>query len=360
MAHILQNSGSKHDFIPIEGADPTDLSVMLHTAEELVLQWDEGAQSFTIQTSGSTGSPKPIVLSREKIVYSAQQTAAAFGLTQGDTLLCCLGLNYIAGFMMLMRGLVLDAHVILDIPSSNPLERLPERQKIDFASFVPMQMAAMLDDASAIKTMNGMKAILVGGGPVSKALEDSIQVLQVPVYHTYSMTETYTHVAVRRMNGPGKSNYYQPMPGTILSKDERGCLVIQSFLTDNKPLITNDLVDLQPNGSFEWIGRIDNVIISGGVKIQLEKIEAMSAEVLNDMGISIDFFAAGIPDEKLGEKLVLVIAGEKWGQKITIDFYDQLSGLLTKYEIPKDILFVQELSKTLTGKLDRRATLKKL
>jgi len=325
-------------------------------AAALISQWKSGQNVFELQTSGSTGVPKTIQLQRDKIIFSAKQTRQAFGLQPGDTLFCCLGLHYIAGFMMVMRALVLDCNLVVEEPVSNPLSGLNEDIKIDFASFIPLQMEAMLSDLKALKIMNGMKAILLGGGPVSANLEEKLQALKVPVYHTYSMTETYTHVAIKLINTPNKSQTFKPLPGVKLSIDTRGCLVINSYLTDNEDLVTNDLVYIHENGSFTWLGRNDNVIISGGIKIQLEKIENACAQVFMDLKLNRAFFAAGIPDEKLGQKLVLVVEGEGLSEEMINAINDQLSRALGKYELPKEVLFIKKFVLTRTGKLDRRGT----
>jgi o-succinylbenzoate---CoA ligase len=329
-------------------------------AATLIMDWESGRNTFGIKTSGSTGNPKNIKLYRDKIEYSARQTADAIGLQPGDTLLCCLGLNYIAGFMMVMRAVVNECNLIIIEPVSNPLREINENQTVDFASFVPLQAETMLQDEKAVKIMNGMKAILLGGGPVSEKLEEKLQAIKATVYQSYAMTETYTHVALRLINGPAKSIFYKPLPGVKLSLDRRGCLVISSILTDDKPLITNDLAELNPDGRFLWLGRIDNTINSGGIKIQLEKIESACQEIFDGIGIKPAFFAAGVPDERFGQKLVIVIEGQKWGEEMIHNFNDQLSGLLEKYQSPKDILFVARILKTDTGKVDRMGTIKSL
>ena len=333
------------------------LRAELQPAAALIYDWLDGKAYFEIQTSGSTGKPKTIILEQDKIEYSALQTANAFGLMPRDRLLCCLGLHYIAGFMMVMRAIVNDCDLVAAPQVSNPLADISDQIKIDFAAFVPIQMETMLNDPHAVKIMNKMKAILVGGAAISESLEKRLQELEVPVFHTYSMTETYTHVAIRRINGELKAHSYTPMPGVDISLDERGCLVITSFLTNNKPLITNDLAEIQGDGSFILLGRADNVINSGGIKIQLEKIEKICAEVFASLGLKPLFFATGIPDEKLGEKLVLVIEDDRWAKEMINTINNQLSMKLGKYEVPKEMFFVGKIAFTKTGKIDRNGTL---
>jgi len=357
MPKLLSQDGFTVAFNSLNTGRIDSLPVELRPAAALIIDWQDGKPYFEIQTSGSTGKPKTITLEQDKIEYSALQTANAFGLMPGDTLLCCLGLHYIAGFMMVIRAIVNDCDLIIAPQVANPLADISDQVKIDFAAFVPIQMETMLSDPQSVKIINKMKAILVGGAALSESLEKKIQTLEVPIYHTYSMTETYTHVAIRRINGDQKSNSYAPMPGVNLSLDERGCLVISSFLTNNKPLITNDLVEIQADGSFLLMGRADNIINSGGVKIQLEKIEKICGHIFASLNLNLVYFASGIPDEKLGEKLVLIIEGESFDKEMINNINDQLSMKLSKYEIPKDLFFVEKIAMTQTGKIDRKGTL---
>ncbi len=358
MPLIITQKGFSVSFGSIDPDKINELPEEIRAAARLISEWEYGKPFFELNTSGSTGVPKRIMLNREKIEFSAQQTANAFNLMPGDTLLCCLGLHYIAGFMMVMRAIVNDCNLLITEQKSNPIDGLSSGIKIDFASFVPIQMEMMMDDANAVKKMNQMKAILIGGAAVSDALEKQIQTLQVAVFHTYSMTETYTHVALRHMNGQTKQDSYYPMPGVSISLDTRGCLVINSFLTDHKPLITNDIGEILQDGSFKLMGRADNVINSGGVKIQLEKIESVCGEIFSELGINLSFFASGIKDEKLGQKLVLVVEGASWSKEMINNFNDQLSIKLGKYEVPKEILFIDKIVLTKTGKIDREGTMK--
>jgi len=357
MPKLLSQDGFSVAFNSLDANSIDTLPIDLQPAAQLIFDWLDGKAYFEIKTSGSTGKPKTITLEQEKIEYSALQTANAFGLMPGDTLICCLGLHYIAGFMMVMRAIVNDCDLLITPQVSNPLANISDHLKINFAAFVPIQIETMLSDPRAVKIMNKMKAILIGGAAVSESLEQRLQKLEVPVFHTYSMTETYTHIATRRINGNLKSSAYTPMPGVNISLDERGCLVISSFLTNNKPLITNDLAEIQTDGSFFLLGRADNVINSGGVKIQLEKIENICGQVFASFDLNPLFFAAGIPDEKLGEKLVLIIEEDRWREEMINDINDQLSMKLSRYEVPKEMLFVERIALTKTGKINRQETL---
>lgn len=350
---VITGKGVAIAFDRLSSKNMHELPTYMQPAAQLLLDWKEGKGSFPMQSSGSTGEPKTFMLGRDKIEYSARLTAEIFDLKAGDNLLLCLGANYIAGFMMVMRAIVNGCNLVVTEVSSNPFEDLPEGIKIDFASFIPMQMETLLQKGQYVKRLNSMKAILVGGGPVNEALAQKIRQLKAPVVQTYSMTETYTHVAIRYLNGSKRAENYYPLPGVSLSRDERGCLVISSFVTDHQPLATNDIVEFQADGSFRWIGRWDNVINSGGVKIQLEKVEQAVHEALEATGIERSLFAAGIADDRLGEKLVVVIEGEELPVEVIEAVHAKLKEKLTVYELPKQFYFINKISLTRTGKVDR-------
>lgn len=348
-------AGNEVAFDRLNSKNMDKLPAWARPVAKLIRDWLRGEKYFPMQTSGSTGEPKTFLLERDKIEHSAEMTARLFGLEEGDTLLLCLGTHYIAGFMMVMRALVNNCNLVATEVSSDPLKFIPQDTIIHFASFIPMQMETLLQHEEYINRLNLMKAILVGGAPVSDALAQKLQQLKTQVVHTYSMTETYTHVAVKYLNGEKKSEYYHPLPGVTLSQDERACLVIKSFLTDQQPLVTNDIVELQANGSFKWIGRWDNVINSGGVKIQLEKVENALHNALKQSGIERNLFATGLPDDRFGQKLVVVIEGEELPVEALNAVKKRLKDMLSIYEQPKQFYFADKLPLTRTGKVDRQA-----
>ena len=206
-----------------------------------------------------------------------------------------------------------------------------------------------------------MKAILVGGGPIGPALEAAIRRLSVPVYHTYGMTETATHIALRRLNGAEASSAFVPLPRVELSVDDRGCLAIRGPMTADATLQTNDLVELRPDGSFLWLGRWDNVINSGGVKVQVEAVEQAIAAA----GVRIAdwplagrrYFVAGLPDERLGQVVALVVEGAALTPEQQTTVRGALDASLDRFWAPRAFVSVPHLVETPTGKIDRRASL---
>jgi O-succinylbenzoic acid--CoA ligase len=333
-------------------------------------QWLSGQSQFQLHTSGSTGQPKVISLKRDQMVASAHLTGRALGLTTGDRALVCLSAEYIAGLMMLVRGFELGLRLTIISPSSNPLADFSPETDFDFTAVVPLQLQAILTTSpEKIAILDRMKAILVGGAPVSLALQQQLQVITAPVYHTYGMTETVSHIALRRLNGPTASERFIPFGGVELALDERGCLTIKATVTGGEQLQTNDLVDLQPDGSFIWLGRVDHVINSGGVKVQLEKVERALEAFLTDYEDGCyahrRFFVGSLPNERLGQAVVAVIEGEPISTNMPATSFETiartaLKQALNQYEIPRQICFLKSFTETPTGKIDRPANLKRL
>lgn len=339
--------------IPLDGYEAKTL--------EFCRDWLNGVQEFPILTSGSTGTPKLITLSRQQLEISARRTVKLLRLAQGDHMLVCLNTEYIAGMMMLVRALLTDMQMTIVEPISNPLTLVPEDQPFEFSSFVPMQLQTILHETpDAIARLNRMKAILVGGAPVSFALQRDLQQLEAPVYHTYGMTETASHIALRLLNGPKPAEYYETLDGVTIGQDNRGCLTIKADITNNETLITNDLVELLTPTRFRWIGRADNTINSGGVKVQTEVVEVAVSEAMADLDDTRRFFITPQPDELLGEKVVLVLEGSKMPEETEHQMLEKLRTLLRKFEMPKEIYYSPSFSETSSGKVSRQRTLQKL
>ena len=312
-------------------------------AFSFLVDWFSNEHSIQVKTSGSTGTPKGILLKKEYMKNSALATGVFFELYEKTTALCCLPINFIAGKMMLVRAMTLGWHIDVTEPSSNPLENT--EKKYDFSAMVPLQLSNSLDKIYLVD------ALIVGGGVVSPELEKSIQSISTKVYATYGMTETITHISVKPLNinsNGVERPYYKLLPNISISIDDRYCLVIDAPKVSDEKVITNDVVEIVSNEEFIWKGRYDNVINSGGVKMYPEEIERKLSAYINSR-----FFVAGIPDEKLGEKLILIIEGEKRKMR-------SLKNILNKFEVPKEICFVPQFIEADTGKIQRKRTLKYL
>ncbi|WP_080056259.1 AMP-binding protein [Spirosoma aerolatum] len=325
--------------------------------------WQSGQTEFVLHTSGSTGTPKPIRLTRAQMQASARLTGQTLDLQAGDAALVCLNIRYVAGTMMLVRGLELGLPMTLLEPSSNPLEHLdPTTSHFAFTALVPLQLQTILEQSpDKLPILNGMKAILVGGAATSMALEKALQVITAPVFATYGMTETVSHIALRRLNGPDASAIFKALDGVTLGTDERGCLHITSAATNFERVQTNDVVELLDNLHFRLLGRADAIINSGGVKLQPELIEQRISQVLTNYGLSHRVIIAGLPDEQLGQRVVAFIElihstpSESFWQAWETAEAD-IRQTIGKYVIPKDVIIVPNFAETPTGKIDRRAT----
>ncbi len=339
----------------------SDLSDNNRQALAICHDWLSGATEFVVRTSGSTGDPKPITLRREQMVASAHATGAALGLRPGCRALVCLPTGYIAGRMMLVRGLVLDMAMTVVEPSNDPFASLPSGARFDFTAVVPMQLQTLLDGPPHyLDRLNAMQAILVGGSPVSAPLEERVRTLDAPVYHTYGMTETVTHVALRQLNGAEASTAFRPLPGVELGSDDRGCLRVSGPMTLYQWVQTNDLVELQIDGSFRWLGRWDTVINTGGVKVQVEQVELQLGEALRSLGLGERrFFVGPLPDERLGQVVAVILEGEPLGVATETAILSVLHDRLNRFALPRRFVYLPSLAETPTGKIDRQANLRR-
>ncbi|MCE7068546.1 AMP-binding protein [Dyadobacter sp. CY326] len=327
-------------------------------AYDFMRSWLGGQQIFTLQTSGSTGDPKPIEVRRSQLISSAEMTGKALDLGKGTRALACLNVGYIAGLMMLVRGMVLDWELTIIEPSSNPLLDVGKNEVFDFAALVPLQLNVVLENDETIDQVDRFGKILLGGAPVDISLQKKIAGLDIPVFQSYGMTETVSHIALRRLNGPEASDAYHFLPNITFGTDERGCLHVSGPVTNDEIVQTNDLVEISGN-TFKWIGRADNVINSGGVKIVLDKIDAEVGAVLSDLNYNNAYFSWFEPDEKLGQKLVLIMEGSENATFADLVF-TEIRKRVSAYETPKHVYFARHFTKTITDKVDKRRTAQQL
>lgn len=336
---------------------------ILPWAEDLVLQhghapWTmdvrdtlrelcSGDGSITAHTSGTTGPPKAIRLHANDLRASARLTGHTFHLRHGDRALLCLPCHFIAGKLMLVRGFVIGLDLHLIDPAGGVLNNLSTQDRFRFAAMVPNQLHRALQDDRA-RLERQFRTILLGGGPVSKALEEDLQDLDVEVYHGYGSTETLTHVALRRLNGPRKQEWSHAIGDITFEQDERGCLLVHTPHLRTKDHETNDQVELLDEHRFRWLGRYDNVILSGGRKIFPEQLELRTAGLLP----FAHFFTAR-PDDKLGECVGLVLETDQEASAVVPEVLDLLATVLEPYEMPRRVTALARLQRTASGKLVR-------
>lgn len=304
-----------------------------------LLEWFSDSPFLSMQTSGSTGTPKQISVRKNQMLQSAYFTCERLELKKGDTALLCMPLQYIAGKMMVVRAIAAGLNLIVREPSGNPLAEIQETPR--FAAMTPMQVYNTLKTETQTQQLKNIEILIIGGGSIDKSLEAQLKTFPNQIYSTYGMTETLSHIALRRLTSTESSEYYIPFPSVKLSLSVDSTLIIDAPLIADEILHTNDIVDIQPNGHFRVLGRKDNVINSGGIKLQIEAIEEKIAKVL-----SCNFAVTSVPDEKLGEALVLLVEKAPFSGDLTF---------LSKYEQPKHIFVVDSLPITGNGKIDRKA-----
>lgn len=301
-----------------------------------LLDWFDDSPYIEMQTSGTTGTPKIITVEKQAMVNSALATGYFFDLHPGNKVLHCLPAKYVAGKMMFVRGFILGLDMDFVAPSSHPLAH--NDTKYDFAAMVPLQAQ------HSILQLGNVKKMIIGGVKLGKSLESALKKLPVQAYETYGMTETITHIAAKRIG----EKAFTVLPGVTISYDDKQCLVIHAPHISEEVIVTNDLVELVNENQFVFLGRIDNIINSGGIKLIPEIIEEKLSH-----HIAGRFFVIGKPDDTLGEKLVLVIEGERQ------DFDASVFESLDRFEKPKEILFTPKFIETGSGKIMRKETLAK-
>jgi O-succinylbenzoic acid--CoA ligase len=321
-----------------------------------IRDWMTGAREFVLHTSGSTGAPKPIHLTRAQMTASAQATAQALGLQPGWTALVTLDTRFVAGKMMLVRSLITGMHIVAREPTANPLEKLADDQRIDFAALVPYQVETILQSPQTTARLGAISTIIIGGAPLSASTALQLASLPCRAYLTYGMTETISHIALQRLDPHTEPGIFEALPGITLDTDNRGCLVISAPYILQGQVVTNDRVEILAGREFRWLGRWDNVINSGGFKINPETIEYQIEKIFHRFKITNSFFVAGMPDLKLGEKLVLVIEGAA-EEKLRMKIDEGVKTIARGIERPKSVVFIPQFTRTSTQKVNRKVTL---
>jgi O-succinylbenzoic acid--CoA ligase len=318
-------------------------------------QWKLGKNEFLFHTSGSTGKPKPIYLSRLSMIESANMTMDWLHLQEGDNVLLCLPIEYIAGAMMLVRALVLKLNIVLVEPSQNPLEEITKPINIHLASFVTTQWSTILQSNPNLFTFfSEVKGILIGGSELTSSVELLTKEIQLPIFQTYGMTETSSHIAFKQISS--EDAIYQCLKGVQIKLNDQGCLCIHAPSTLNQWIETNDVAELIHVNQFSILGRNDFAINSGGRKIHPEIIEKCCHSFFAQHSITCKTFAYGLDDDFYGQKLVLFV--ETIDElNIQLQLIEYLKLNLESWEVPKQFIVLPEFLYTKTGKIDRPNTL---
>jgi len=306
-----------------------------------ILNFLDDSEFISQKTSGSTGTPKTIQLPKRAMLESAKMTTEYFQLKESQVAVLCLPVKYIAGKMMVVRALFAGLNLILVEPAGTP--DFSNSGKIDFCAMVPLQAANLLEQ----NKWPDIKTIILGGAETSPELVAKLQGVETEVYETYGMAETCSHISLKRINGEIPENIFTVLPGIRIMKDNWDCLVIDvPFL--NEKIITNDCVELVSENGFRWLGRLDTIINSGGIKIQPEILEKKIGEILQKPCVVL-----GEPDELLGHKVVLVV--ETSEPEDSNHILAKLAQYLDKKMLPKNVRFMEILPRNKSFKIDRVA-----
>lgn len=291
-------------------------------------------EDFVIsKTSGSTGIPKEIKIPKSSMKMSAEMTGKFFRLNEGNCALLCMPVNFIAGKMMIVRAIELKLKLYCVEPKSKI--NLDFTDKIDFSPMTPMQVENSFGELSKIKTL------LIGGAPLSDELKEKLLPLKTQSYESYGMTETITHIALKEIS----KDFFVTLHGVSIRKDERDCLVIRTPYFEEE-IITNDIVEIKDKHTFKWLGRFDNVINSGGIKLFPEQIESKLRPFIQE-----EFIISSLHDKTLGQRLILIIEGKK-----TLNLNPEILNL-SKFEVPKEIYYLEKFPRTESGKIKRNEVL---
>ena len=318
-------------------------------------EWNNDSAYVEVKTSGSTGEPKRMLVEKRRMLNSARITCDFLGLKPGDTALLCMSTDYIAGKMMVVRSIERGLRLIEVEPCGHPLDikhltlNIKHSQfsifnfQFDFAAMVPMQVYNSLQVPEEKERLMAIRHLIIGGGAIDEAMEAELRTFPHAVWSTYGMTETLSHIALRRISGPEASEWYMPFPTVRLSTTDEGCLVIDAPEVCAQTLTTNDIVELKSDGRFRIRGRKDNVICSGGIKIQIEEVEQTLKKYMR-----VPYIISKRKDEKFGEIVVLLTEGD------TAEAQTICQQVLPKYHQPKVYLHVNQIPLTETGKPARK------
>ncbi len=309
-------------------------------SESFLSEWFDGKEYIEAHTSGSTGKPKTIRLLKTDMIASARSTCSFFGIEAGSVLVMPLSADYIAGKMMIVRALVSGARLYIERPSSAPLSGWYEGT-VDLLPVVPSQISGLLSSPRVDKVRN----VIVGGSAVSSDDEARLRSIPATVYATYGMTETCSHVALRSITD-GES-FFRALPGISFSADDRGCLIVEGSRLSFLPVVTNDVVELLDSSRFVWLGRIDNVINSGGIKIHPEEIE----QIIEPLMGGKPYYITSRRSESWGEEAVLMVEGEVADCSCLLE---TIRKIVPRYKAPKAIVEIPEFERTTSGKIKRR------
>jgi o-succinylbenzoate---CoA ligase len=308
-----------------------------------IIDWFNNDDFILQKTSGSTGIPKEMPLKKSAMISSAKTTINYFNLQPGDTAWLCLPVEYIAGKMMIVRSIVGKLNLLITEPVGLPI--IPA-EKVNFASMVPMQVKRLIDENA---DFNKIDKLIIGGASIDYSLHNSLQTIPVEVYATYGMTETCSHIALQRINGNNPEEHFKVLEGITVGLNNSNCLMINAPSLSPNPIETTDLAEIISPTEFKWLGRADNVINSGGIKISPEELEAIITPL-----IGTECIISSKKDHLLGSRIVLVIE-ENPSDRNTESMLEEISSITGKHKAPKEVLFIDKFPLNESMKIDRKA-----
>lgn len=329
---------SRNDIVNVSEKDVPFSAELLTFLKE----WYNSSKYMIAHSSGSTGTPKKLKIEKQRMLQSALLTCQFLDLQRGDSALLCMNLKYIGAKMVVVRSLLAGLNLVEVKASGNPMVCI---DATDFAAMTPLQVFNSLQDPKQKVKLMAIRHLIIGGGSIDENLSKELSNFPNTIWSTYGMTETLSHIALRQINGESASEWYTPFENVTISLSESQTLVINAPAVSKIILETNDIAEINDKGQFRILGRSDNIINSGGVKIQIEEVET----ILRDW-IDADFMITSVPDSKFGEIVVLLIKGENYLDKIQ----EICNEKLPEYWIPKAIYSIPEIPYTETNKLNRK------
>jgi O-succinylbenzoic acid--CoA ligase len=342
----------------VTGAGAPDLGRPWIDPEHLVgagpvpeLAVEESANALIVFTSGSAGSPKGVRLTHANLAASVVASVDAVDHVHDDRWLAHLPLFHIGGAMIPLRSAAVGATVLLE-PGFDAVRsgQLLATGQANIASMVAQTLESTL---AVSDQFGGVKAVLVGGGPVPEDLVQRAVARGLPALRTYGMTETASQVATERRPGEGLT----AVTGAELRVrgdrvEVRGPMVSPGYLGDSDRAAdewfqTGDRGEVDANGRLAVLGRADTVVITGGENVSPEEVEAV---IRCHPGVA-DVVVVGLPDPRWGSMLVAVYEGDAGAGELDRHVRYRLAG----FKVPKWWNRVESLPRTPIGKVDRPA-----
>ena len=309
--------------------------------EAFITEWNGTSEKITVKTSGSTGVPKEITLDKVWMIHSANSTCDFFNLTNSNSAALCLSIETIGGLMMIVRAIIREMTLLVYDVNSNPIK--DNTEQIDFIALVPMQVSIILQESKAV--LEKCRNIIIGGAPINNQLLTDIQNSNINAWQTFGMTETISHIALKRLSY--ENSTYELLENIEISTSQNDCLIVNAPLLGVYNLQTNDCIKILSPKEFTWTGRLDYVINSGGIKLHPEEIELKLASTIDK-----PFFIFGLDDPILGSACCIAVESKPYD--IKLDF----KTILSKYEVPKKMFFFSQFERGASDKINRALTLK--